>query len=239
MNDMIPADLSIPPFLDRRGSKPLIYTYTMLSAYRNCPHAMYRRYVKRDQPYVETPEMKLGNDVHTAFEHRVGSRKPLPKQFHKWEHFAAVLDGRGANVELKLAMTKEGHPTGYWDNDCWFRGKIDVVIRQSDRAYIRDWKTGNSRNEDSFELETNALLLKAKFPELQTVRGDYVWLKEDRVGQSFDLSGFAATWQQINRLVKLIESTRANGDEFDKKKSGLCGWCSVTDCEHHYVARKQ
>jgi len=233
MNDT-PADLeSIPAFLDRRASKPLIYTFTMLSAYRNCGHAMYRRYIKKDQPYVESPQMKFGNDVHTAFEHRVGSHKPLPDNMAQWEHFAAALDGRGANVELKLAMTREGRTTGYWDSDCWFRGKIDVTLRQGERAYIRDWKTSKtgSKYEDSFELETNALLLKAKYPALQVVRGDYVWLAENRIGQSYDLSAFRVTWDEINRLVALIEADRASG-EFEKKRSGLCSWCSVQDCEH-------
>ena len=229
---MTDALLDIPPFLDRRASKPLIYTYTMLSAYHNCGHAMYRRYIKRDIPYVETPEMKRGNDVHTAFEHRVGSHKPLPEAMAPWERFASALDGRGANVELKLAVTKEGLTTGYWDADCWFRGKIDVTIRQSDRAYIRDWKTGGSKYEDPFELETNALLLKARYPELQNVKGDYVWLKEDRIGQSYDLSGFAATWKEINRLVALIEADRESGG-FEKRRSGLCGWCDVRDCENN------
>lgn len=232
----LPDDGSIPPFLDRRPAKPLIYTFTMLSAYRNCPHQMYRRYIKKDQPYVETPEMRYGNDVHTAFEHRVGSRKPLPAEMQKWESFAHALDERGAVVEQKLAITRTGNPTGFWNSDCWFRGKADVVIRNSQKAYIRDWKTGGSKYEDPFELETGALLLKAKYPELEVIRGDYVWLKEDRIGQSYDLSRFEDTWNEINRLVALIEGDRAVG-EFEKKRSGLCGWCSVSDCEN-YKPRK-
>jgi hypothetical protein len=238
MTDSV-ADLNdIPAFLDRRAAKPLIYTYSMLNAYRNCGHAMYRRYIKKDQPYTETPQIKFGNDGHTAFEHRVGSRKPLTPPFDKWEHFAAALDGRGANVELKLAITSEGRATGFWDSDCWFRGKIDVTIRQKEKAYIRDWKFANSKYEDPFELETNALLLKAKYPELQIVKGDYVWMKENRVGQAFDLSAFGATWNEINRLVGLIEADRASG-EFEKKKSGLCGWCTVEDCEHWHISERR
>jgi len=232
----LPDDGSIPPFLDRRPAKPLIFTYTNLTAYKNCGHAMYRRYIVKDQPYVETPAMKFGNDGHTAFEHRVGSRKPLPAEFQKWEAFAAALDGRDAIVEQKLAITRQGRPTGFWDSDCWFRGKLDVVIRSSQKAYIRDWKFGSSKYEEPFELECGALLLKAKYPEITMVRGDYVYLKEARIGQSYDLSRFEDTWNEINRLVALIEGDRAVG-EFEKKRSGLCGWCSVSDCEN-YKPRK-
>ena len=54
---------------------------------------MSRRYIVKDQPYVESPEMKWGNDVHSAFEYRVGSRKPLPDNMMQWEQFAAPFDG--------------------------------------------------------------------------------------------------------------------------------------------------
>ena len=225
-------DLSeIPHFLDRTGTKPLVYTFSNLNAYRNCGHAMYRRYIKRDQKYVETPEIKWGNDVHAAMEHRVGSGKPLPAEMHGFEHFATPLLNRNAVVELKLAMTRKGEATGFWDSDCFFRGKVDVAMIQNDKAFVVDWKTGSSRFEDPFELETGALLLKAKYPEIGTIKGNYVWLKEDRAGQVYDLSCFRETWNTIIRLVNLIEGDRLH-NAFEKRKSGLCSWCSVSDCEN-------
>jgi len=229
VNVPLPSDLSIPPFLDRRK---LVYTYTMLSAYKNCGHAMFRRYIKKDIPYVETPEMKWGNDVHTAFEHRVGSGKPLPTTMQQWESFASPFSNRGAICEQKLGITKEGRPTGYWDNDCWFRGKVDLAIFHDAKAFINDWKTGGSKYEDPFELEVGALLLKAKYPELTLVKGSYTWLKENRVGQMYDLSRFRDAWNEINRVIAKIEADRQSG-EFEKNRSGLCGWCDCLDCEHN------
>lgn len=219
----------IPAFLDRRK---LVYTFTILSSYRNCSHAMYRRYLKKDISYVETPEMKWGNDCHSAFEHRLGSKVPLPVNMQQWESFAAPFDGRNVAVEQKLGITSKGQMTGYWDNDCWFRSKVDVTIRNGATAFINDWKTGGSKYEDSFELEVGALLLKAKYPELTIVKGHYTWLKENRVGQPYDLSDFAATWREMNCLIAKIEADRVSG-EFEKHRSGLCSWCDVRDCEHN------
>jgi PD-(D/E)XK nuclease superfamily len=224
-----PTDLEIPAFLDRRK---LVYTFTILSTYKNCGHQMYRRFLKKDIPYVETPEMKWGNDVHSAFEYRVGSGKPLPTTMQQWETFAIPFVSRGAYVEQKLGITKEGRPTGYWDNDCWFRGKVDLSIHADSKAFINDWKTGSSKYEDPFELEVGALLLKAKYSELTLVKGTYTWLKENRIGQVYDLSRFADTWKEINRLVAKIEADRVSS-EFEKYRSGLCGWCDVRDCEHN------
>jgi hypothetical protein len=230
--DADPGD--IPAFLDRR---PFIGTYTNLNQFRNCEHAMYRRYVLKDQKYAETPEMKWGNEVHTAFEKRIGKGIVLPENMKDWDKHAQPFDKYDVLVEQKLGMTNKGTATGFWDNDVWFRGKNDVTVILNDKALLTDFKTGSSRFEDPFELKTNALLLKAQHPELRSVVGRYIFLKEDRVGQMHDLSDFQATWLEINRLMNLITEKRKSG-EWVKKKSGLCGWCSVSDCENHYVAQR-
>lgn len=226
---MTVAEPDIPVFLDRR---PFIGTFTILSGYKSCPHQMYRRYIVRDQDYVETPEMRWGNDVHTAFEHRIGGKKPLPTNMAQWEKFATPFDGHIAAVEQKLGVTVEGRRIGFWDTGVWFRGKIDVALVNGTTAYLADWKTGGSKYEDPFELATGAVLLHARHPELTRIVGNYVWLKEDRVGQMYDLSNTRETWTEIKRLMGEIVTQKATG-AFEKTRSGLCnGWCSVQDCEN-------
>jgi hypothetical protein len=225
--------LDIPACLDRR---PLVGTFTMLSTYKNCPHQAYRRYIKKDQKYVETPQMKFGNDVHSAFEYRVGSGKPLPLEMQEWECFAQPFDAHKVQVEQKLGIAANGHSVGVWDGSVWFRGKADVTVIKDETAYINDWKTGKSSYEDPFELETNAVLLHAKFPHLKTIVGSYCWLKEKRLSQMYDLSDTRKTWGTICKLMAEILAKRDTG-EFEKTKSGLCGYCSVQDCENWYVAK--
>lgn len=231
----------MPAFLDRRptnAGKPLVYTYTNLNAYENCPHAMFRRYIKQDIPYVESPEMAYGTKVHKALEYRVGQGRPLPEEMRKWEKFATPFDNRQATTERKLGCTNKGKPIDFYDKtgQVWLRGKVDLAIEGATTAYMADWKTGKSSYESPFELEIGALLLKANNLALRKVVGNYVWLKEDRVGQQYDLSGFMTTWDKVNEIVARIEHDKAEG-EFPKKKSGLCGWCSVKDCENWYDAR--
>ena len=227
---------AIPGFLDRR---PFVGTFTNLNTFRGtCEHQFYRRYIKKDQPYVESPAMKFGNEVHTAFEHRLASQVPLPEQFRQWEHFAAPFDKYQVMTEQKLGMTAQARVTGYWDSDCWFRGKADSVILDLPKAmaFIADWKTGKSNYEDPFELATNALLLKIKYPELKKVLGSYAWLKENRMSQRYDLSDFKGTFMEITRLMGLVAEKRKS-NEWIKRKSGLCGYCSVEDCENFYRAK--
>jgi PD-(D/E)XK nuclease superfamily len=244
----------IPPALRRDKNnvapafaKPLVYSYTMLNTADTCLHRCYRQYVKKDIPYVETPEMAWGNMVHTAFEHRLGG-KPLPgATFNKdgtvkipsmqhWEPLASVYAQRGARPEKKVGMTKLGNPTGFFDKDVWLRGKIDATMLNGAAVFLADWKTGSSKYEDPFELEIQALMLKAAIPSIVKIAGHYVFLKENRVGQVHDLSDFNSTWAKINNKVEVIEDTMAAG-EWPKKKGPLCGYCSVIDCENRYDAK--
>lgn len=224
----------LPPFLDRR---PFIGSYTILSTYKNCPHQMAHRYIWKTTKFIETKEMAWGDRVHEAFEYRVGGGKPLPLDMQDWEAFAKPFDGAGAVVEQKLGITAEGRPTGFFDSGVWFRGKADCAVIKDDTAYIADWKTGGSKYEDPFELATNAVLLHAKNPQLRRIMGSYVWLKEGRMSQPYDLSDTAATWNEMCKLMaEIMERKRSN--EFEKKPSGLCkGWCSVETCEH-WTAKK-
>src|ERR1700719_403105 len=217
--DSDPGD--IPAFLDRR---PFVGTYTNLHTFRDvCEHQAYRRYVIKDQPYVETEAMRFGNEVHAAFEKRVGQGKVLPESMKGWDKHAQPFDKYDVLVEQKLGMTDKGQACDFWDNRVWFRGKNDVTVILNDKALLTDWKTGGSRFEDPFELKTNALLLKAKHPQLRAIVGRYIYLKEDKISQMYDLSDFQATWLEINRLMNLIAEKRKSG-EWIKKKSGLCGF---------------
>lgn len=223
-----PAD--IPPFLDRR---PLVWSFTMLHTYRDvCPHQMAHRYIWKTTSYSETAAMKFGNDVHAALEHRVGSQKPLPLEMQKWDGFAMPFDGRGAVTEQKLGVTAKGLSCGFFDKEVWGRGKIDLTLMIGETAYFLDWKTGGSKYEDRFELDVQAVLLNAKYPMLTKFVGQFAWLKEDRLGQIYDLSDTRKTWTEIGQLVTAIEADKKSG-EFAKKRSGLCGWCDVFSCEHN------
>lgn len=231
---MTAVDTSIPKFLDRR---PFTWTYTMLQTYLDvCAHQAYRRYVaKKGDPdhilYSETPAMKWGNDVHTAMEYRLLGGKPLPEKMHAFEKFAIPFDGKQVICEPKLAINKSWKITDYFAKDVWARNRCDAAVIQDDKAYIADWKTGRMR-ENPFELEVQAVFLRLKYPQIRTIKGQFCWLKEDRMGLLHDLSDVKATANKIVETVAMIERDRAAG-EFEKEPGPLCGWCDVKDCEYN------
>lgn len=219
----------IPDFL--RREKPLTFSYSFLNCYDDiCPYQAYRTYIVRDIPYVETPERKAGNKAHEALALRVGG-KPLPEHMQEYEPFAAPLDRHPAKAEGKIAITRTGQPTGYFDKNVWFRGAIDVAIIRDTTGFIFDWKlVKNTRWTKRFELDVHALLLHAKHPHLRTIKAQYVFLNQKETSDVFDCSDTRGTWQVINDLVAKIESDLAT-KSFEKRSGPLCKWCGVFDCD--------
>lgn len=210
--------------------KPFVFTYTNINTYLICPHQMYRRYVKKDLEFKMTPEMEFGNEVHSAFEYRLGG-KPLPVHMQQWEPFAAALDGLNAKAEVKLGITAEGRPTGFFDSDVWLRGKADVIVIAESAAFLPDWKSGKAR-EEPLELAVNAMLVHAHNPHLTSISGAYVWLKENRMGTKHDVSNTNTTWAKVNGHINEIKQSMQSG-EWEKKRTPLCAWCDVADCENN------
>jgi PD-(D/E)XK nuclease superfamily len=228
----------IPAILDRTR---LVYSYTNLNCYENvCPYQFYERYIKKSTPFIETEAMRYGTKVHEAMEHRIAHKKPLHPDFAQWEPFAAPFNGvltpvqtSRVRCELKLGVTSEGRACDFFDNaQVWLRGKLDVVASDVEKAYLVDWKTGNSNYEDRFELDVGALMLHAANPVLKKIVGNYVWLKENRLGELYDLSDTRHAWTKVTGIVKRIERDRQTG-QFEKRPGPLCGFCDVKHCEHN------
>jgi hypothetical protein len=207
----------------------LIHSYTSLNCYASiCPHQYHRRYIAKDIPFKETEAMRYGTEAHSALEYRVSGGKPLPDEMRHWEPLAEPFAKRNAQTELKLAVNYEYKPVDFWAKDAFLRGKADVVLRNGTRAHISDWKTGRPR-EEPFELEVQALLLKALYPELELILGNYIWLKDCSVGKTHDLSDTSRTRNKVATIARAIEQDRT----FEKRPGPLCGWCDVLDCEHN------
>lgn len=220
--------LDIPPFLDRR---PIVWSYSLLHTFRDvCAHQGEARYISKTIQFVETPETRWGNQVHAAFEHRVGGGKPLPIEMQQWERFARPFDGRGAVTEQWYYVDTSGKACDRFAPAKFGHGKIDLVLLNGETAYLNDWKSGSSKYEDPFELEVNAVLLHAKYPHLKSIVGTYTWLKEERVSKTYDLSNTAKTWNEICSIMATVYNYRQIA-EFPKKQGPLCSWCQRWDCD--------
>ena len=217
--------------------KPLVHSHTSLASFELCPKQWHHKYVLKDVPYVESEAMKWGNTVHTALELRVRDKKPLPEEMAKYEKFCRSIEiHKDVRAEEKLGMGKGGGWTGSFAEDCWFRGKVDVAILADDTAFIIDYKTGK-RREDPTELEEHAMLLKASMPDLQSIKGMYLWLQDMKQGTVYTLDP-VGTLKRTRATVKRLEENLAK-DFFPAHDNPLCNYCPCTGCEFNGKWRRR
>jgi len=229
LNAGVPSHRSPAGLTTRPG---IIFTYTNLNCYSSiCPHQFWHRYILKTVPYKPTEAMQWGNDVHDAFQKRIQGGKPLPDTMRQWETLAAPFAERGAQTEVQLAVGYTYQETDYWGKGTqvpFVRGKIDCAVVNNTRAYMADWKTGK-RREDPFELEIGAMLLKARYPDLQIIIGTYVWLQDSDLGKPHDLSDTNKTFRKCQQIAQEISQDQV----FEKRPGPLCGWCGVKTCEYN------
>lgn len=209
------------------------WTYGWLNDDLNCPRKGQHKYVLKDLPReVNSAAQQHGINVHKAVERRLKERTPFPANM-PYEKFALAFDGiQGEKlVEENLAITAQCTPTNFFGDDVWGRGRLDSAAIIGTTAILFDWKTGNPR-EDPLELETQAFMLKCRYPGLTHVRGHYVWLKESRVGPKHDCSDFGRIFNSVRLQMHEIEN-RPIDQEWTAKPNPLCGYCPVRSCAHN------
>lgn len=210
----------------------MIYSYSFLNTWNICPHQCARRYIVKDiETQANTAEGAWGRIVHKAAAERINKKVPLPQGMEQWEPFFSPLDRKSIRPEQWMGLTSDGHACESHDRNVWLRVVADCPIVNTEHALLLDWKTGKAR-EDPFELEIQALALKARKPRLKKIVGRYVWLKECRLGEEHDCSDTERTFRMVSGIVRDIETAHIEG-EYVKTPGPLCYWCPVQDCEHN------
>ena len=212
----------------------VVLSYSFARDFLNCPRKAQHRFVLKDIPKVQTPAMAEGIRVHTAFEHRLDKRTPLPDDLARYEGLCASLERSGATVyaEQKLGMTAGGRGAGFFGDGVWARGKADVTLLADNRAWIVDWKTGKPRDSDILELEVLAALMRANNSDIKSFVGSYVWLQAEKLGaiHKLDPDNGLNTLKDVDKQILMLQN--ADGP-WPCNPNPLCGWCDVTKCEHY------
>lgn len=206
-----------------------IGSYSALSCWRICKRQFLHRYILRDLPKVDSPELIHGRQVHETIASRLnGAHGPLPDEYEKLvEPFTLDL-GCTKLVEEGLGVRDDGKWCDFWDENVYFRGKVDLaLLNPTGTTLIVDWKTGKVR-EDATELILFSFLIWARYPHSAPYRGVYVWLKEMELGETHQLNP-ALGWGLMRGFMDNVERET----EFAPSPGPLCGWCPVESCEYH------
>ena len=212
------------------------WSYSSLKMYENCTYRYYRQRVKKDvKDYFESDEESYGVRTHKRLEQRLARKRPLPEEIASCEPICQELErAKQLHVEFQMALSKNLYPTEWYDRDAWSRAAADVLTIDDDAITIVDWKTGKVRYDD---LQGMILAFHAHvyYPDVRTIRTRFIFTRHGvEKGDTYDMTkdlGFI--WSEIKERVQEIAWSEQN-NAWPKKKSGLCGWCPIKDCEHWY-----
>lgn len=216
--------------------KPFAWSYSKLKNYETCPKRYYAVDVAKLVKEEESEQLLYGNTLHKVIAEAISGKAPLPNHFrHLQEWVDKVTAGGNAKilVEQQLAIRSDFGPTEWFGKDAWYRGIADVIKIIGPVAVVLDWKTGKIL-EDGIQLALMAQCVFAHHPEIQKIRTEFVWLKEDATTRAdFSRDDMAKVWAGLLPRVATLENAHKAAD-FPPKPGNLCRkWCPVDSCPHH------
>lgn len=215
--------------------KAFAWSYSRLKNFETCPKRHWHLDIAKDIKEEESEQLKYGNLLHEALAKRIKDGTPLPKAFEQFEPWVErISDPEGkVLVEQKLAITKDFAPCDFFDRSAWFRGIGDVIKIKGPVALILDWKTGKIL-EDSQQLALMAQCVFSHHPEVQKVRSEFIWLKDDATTRAdFTRDDMVKLWGSLWPRIEALEQAHLT-TTYPARPGNLCRrWCPVSVCPHH------
>lgn len=212
-----------------------VRSYTNIKMFGQCPAKYQAMTVDKSVPFTTTQQQQDGIDAHAALEAYITTRTPLPARFSSYQDVVeAIVRFKGEKLcEKKLAIDTDVNPVDYWDKSVWYRGIIDVLVINGDKARILDYKRGNKAHQDDDQLLENAILVFSNYPEVDTITASFIYL------EAGDVTKLVVRREDLHTLVvrlskKEVPIIRAEKlNSFPTQKSHLCNYCQVTTCRYH------
>lgn len=222
-------------YVTKAPAKKFSWSYSRLKNFRTCPKRYYLIDVTKKYKEPPGPALDWGNAVHKAFHKRIDENTPFPDDMAEFEEAAQrLLKVPGTiRTEQQLAIREDLSPCEWFARDAWYRGIADFLAVHGPVALAIDYKTGKIV-EDSEQLALMAECIFSHHPDVQAVRTEFWWLKEDAATKEvFYRNRRKDTWAGVLPQVVTLKEAHDNLD-FPPKPSGLCRrYCAVTECPHH------
>lgn len=215
---------------------PVVWSYSSLSLFQQCPKKYHHLRVLKDIKEPPSEQMRYGLEVHKAAEEYVRDGVELPPAF---EFMRASLDALKElpgekHCEIKLGLTRDLEPCGFFDKDVWWRGIADFLVINGDEARVLDYKTGKDKYADTKQLEILALAVMKKFPRVTKVKGGLLFvIHSNFIKTKYDKEKEMEMWNKWLMETNKLELAYEKG-VWNAKQNFTCkGWCPVLSCLHN------
>lgn len=217
------------------------WSYSSIKTFEQCPKKYFHLKIAKDVQDNPGTAAIYGTAVHAAAEEYVRDGTPIPEKFAYMRPIVERLEKLPGekHCELELAVRKDLSPCGFSDPDAWWRGIIDLIIINDNRAWMVDYKTGKSaRYADTKQLDLMAGAVFVHFPNVLAIKSSLMFVVSgELIAKKHVLTERDQYMSVFNEQVENLEASIENG-VWNPKSGPLCGWCPVTSCAHWKPRRK-
>ena len=216
----------------------IAWSYSSLNTFKQCPKKYFHTKVAKDVKEKQSEAIIYGNQLHEIAEKYVRDNEPIPDAFmFIKEPIDKILNKFKGDVfcEHRLGLTVNLAPCGFFDKDVWYRGVIDLLIVDGDRAVIVDYKTGkNPAYADTKQLEIMSLAVFSHFPDVKTIKSALLFLVNPAlIKADFDREDKTELWAKWYGDVAQLKSCHES-NVWNPMPNFTCSrFCPVESCEHN------
>ena len=216
---------------------PRPWSFSSLDSFLDCPRRYHEEKVLKTVVQIETEAQRAGIEVHKAFENRLllgPVDGALPAKYAQHEGYMQGIEAGPGTVktERKYGITIKLKPCGFYDNEVWHRGIIDVQKSRPDgTGRIVDFKNGKKHNKVR---QLHLFSLYGFIEGHSQMQSEFYWT-QDRSTSPITLPASHAPVILSSLVPDLTQYKEAWRDNvWPPRRSGLCAnYCPVVGCEFH------
>lgn len=212
-------------------------SFSRLSTFEQCPAQFDYLYVSKRVQSTMNEASEYGDRVHKVLEaygnslvagesFDAGDTLENKQSLERWGPLVQKITSRNGDkyFEHQMSVNRQLQPVDWFAKDVWIRSIADVLVVDGDTAYCLDYKTGKVK-ENPTQLQLFAAMVMWHFPQVNTVKTSFVWLKFDQVTNAkYERRFLDALWRGLEPRFDAVQETIDLG-VFKTKPSGLCPWC--------------
>ena len=218
-------------------TKVMPLSFSRLSTFEQCPAQFDYLYVSKRVVNQSNEHSDYGDRVHKVLEAKgkgeldeAALSAEGQQTIERWGALVDKVISRSGDkyFEHQMAVNRNLEPVEWFAPDVWIRSIADVLVVDGATAYCLDYKTGKVK-ENPTQLQLFAAMVFWHFPDVQTVKTSFIWLKFDEVTNSkYERRFLDALWSALEPRFDKVQEV-INLGVFETKPSGLCPWCAAKE----------
>lgn len=216
-------------------TKVMPLSFSRLSTFEQCQAQFDYQYVSKLVANQSNDASEYGDRVHKILEaYGLGKLDEAAlsdegrQTLDKWGGVVDKILARPGDkyFEYQMAVNNDLSPVDWFAPDVWIRSIADVLVVDGDTAYCLDYKTGKVK-ENPTQLQLFAAMVMWQFPEVNTVKTSFIWLKfNETTNAKYERRFLDSLWRAMRPRFDKVQEVIELG-VFKATPSGLCPWCAA------------